>query len=398
MLRGSVLSVPDFRRLWLCGLAVSVARWLEMLVIGVVVWQQTQSAFLVAAMTLLRLLPMGLFGAVLGVVADRVERRGALLVVLGIQGGGMAALALLALAGDLAVWQIALASVASGVGWATDNPVRRMMLGDILGAPRMATGMSLDVMGNNASRIGGPAAGGMLLAAFGPWAAFAAALALYLVAIALAARLDHRGRPGPTRPGSVLAEVAGSFRLALRVPALRGIMVVTVIFNVFAWPFASMVPVIGQEVLHLGPEGVGFLASMEGLGALAGALAITLRARTDQYPRLFLGGAALYLGMVTAFALAPTPLLAGAALALVGLGGAAFASMQATMVYLVTPPELRSRALGVLSVAVGSGLLGFLHIGILANLVGARAATALIGAEGLLALVLTRRIWRGLRG
>ena len=67
----SILKVPDYRRLWLVGLSVSVARWLEMLVGAVVVFQLTQSAFLVALMMLLRLAPMGLFGALLGVLADR---------------------------------------------------------------------------------------------------------------------------------------------------------------------------------------------------------------------------------------------------------------------------------------------------------------------------------------
>ena len=48
-------------------------RWLEMLAVGVFVYQRTGSPFLVALMTLLRMLPMALFGAVAGVVADRLE-------------------------------------------------------------------------------------------------------------------------------------------------------------------------------------------------------------------------------------------------------------------------------------------------------------------------------------
>jgi hypothetical protein len=68
--------------------------------------------------------------------------------------------------------------------------------------------------------------------------------------------------------------------------------------------------------------------------------------------------------------------------------------MQATLTYLVTPPDLRGRALGVLSTAIGSGLLGFLQIGLLAEWVGAVTATAIVGTQGLLALALTRRIWR----
>jgi MFS family permease len=397
LLRGGVLSVPDFRRLWLVGLVVSVARWLEMLVIGLVVWERTHSAFLVAFMVLLRLAPMGLFGALLGVVADRVERRRALLLVLALQAAAIGSLAALAFAEALAVWQVAVVCFVNGFGWATDNPVRRMMVGDILGPERLGAGMSLDVMANNASRVAGPALGGTMLAGLGAGPAFALSLALYLAAIGIALRVTHRGRPVAARTGPVLREMRESFGLALRLPALRGVLVVTVVFNIFAWPFTSMVPVIGAEGLRLGPEGVGILASMDGLGALFGAALVGLLARPDRYPLFYLGGTVLYLGMICVTAAAPTPVLAGAALLLLGFGNAAFGTMQATLVYLVTPPELRGRALGVLSAAIGTGLIGFLHIGVLAAIFGARTAALATGLEGLLALALTWRSWRAMR-
>ena len=79
--RGWLLALPDFRRLWVVGLVLFVVRWLEMLAVGVFAYQATESAFLVAMLTMLRLLPMGMFGAVLGAVAERLERRSALIVV-----------------------------------------------------------------------------------------------------------------------------------------------------------------------------------------------------------------------------------------------------------------------------------------------------------------------------
>ena len=75
---------------------------------------------------------------------------------------------------------------------------------------------------------------------------------------------------------------------------------------------------------------------------------------------------------VALFALAPHPLAAGAALVLNGLGGSGFSIMQATLVYLASPPELRSRMLGILSVCIGLGPIGFVHIGLLAEAIGAQ--------------------------
>ena len=166
---------PDFRRLWLVGLIVFAVRWLETLVVAVVVYQRTGSAFLVAMMTMLRLLPMGLFGAFLGAAAERWERRTSLLLVLLSLLLSSLVLALLAYAGRLEVWHLAVVSFWNGVGWATDNPVRRMMIGEVAGAVRMGRAMSFDIGANNASRMIGPIFGGLLLVSGGVTGAFALA-------------------------------------------------------------------------------------------------------------------------------------------------------------------------------------------------------------------------------
>ena len=100
--------------------------------------------------------------------------------------------------------------------------------------------------------------------------------------------------------------------------------------------------------------------------------------------------------MLPVFALASQPFLAGGVLLATGLANAGFSIMQATLVYLSAPPEMRSRIYGVLSVCIGIGMIGFIHLGLLAGFVGASWATAVTGIEGLLAMLLTRRWWRAL--
>jgi MFS family permease len=117
------------------------------------------------------------------------------------------------------------------------------------------------------------------------------------------------------------------------------VLVVTVIYNLFAWPFTSMIPVIGRDRLHLGPEGVGLLATMDGIGAFAGAMLLALSATPRWYGRAYLGGVICYLITAVVFALVQSPAQAAAALLLTGLGGAGFGTMQATLVYLAAPPE-----------------------------------------------------------
>jgi MFS family permease len=392
--RKRLLAEPDFRRLWLVGLVVFSVRWLEMLAVAVFAYQHTGSPFVVALLTMLRMLPMTLFGALIGAAAERVERRTALVFVTFSMLLCSTTLAFLALTGALQVWHLAVASFVSGLTWTTDNPVRRTMIGEVVGSERMSAAMSIDVGANNASRVLGPTVGGILLATLGIGGAFAVSVAGYLVATVVALRVRHRNPAAPTGSTGILERMIEGFLLVRHDRRLRGIMVVTVIYNTFGWPFTSMIPVIGQDNLGLGAAGIGLLASMDGVGAFCGAVLIALAARPAHYPRLYIGGVLAYLCMLPVFAVAPHPLLAGSVLLLTGLANAGFSIMQATLVYLAAPPEMRGRIYGVLSVCIGIGMIGFLHLGWLAGMISATWAIVTIGAEGLLAMLLTRRWWR----
>lgn len=393
--RRALLAEPDYRRLWAVGAIIGVVRWLETLAVALFVLAATGSAFLVTMMTLLRLLPMGLFGAHLGALADRVERRTCLAVIAAAGALGSAALALLAWGGALAVWHIAIACFVSGFSWAADNPVRRMMLGQVVGTERMGRAMSIDVGTNNACRMVGPSIGGVVFATLGVAGAFG--LSALLQAAALATTLRIRARSGTTGAAHgerMLARISEGFALAWRDPKLRGTLWVTIVFNVWGWPFTALVPVVAQQHLGLGAEGTGLLSSMDGAGAFLGAMALGLVARPAHYARWYIAGVTLYLVFVILFALAPASVPAGLALLASGAGQAGFAVMQATLVYLAAPAEMRSRVLGLLTVCIGLGPIGFLHVGVLAELFGARLACIITGAEGLIALALTWRLWQ----
>ena len=387
-------TVPaDFWRLWYVGMIISTVRWLETVVMGVVVYQQTGSAFIVAMITMLRLLPMGLFGAFLGAVAERFDRRLTLAALVGVLALTSTLLSIVAWVGTLEVWHFAAASFINGCGWATDNPLRRTIMGEVMGRDRMMTAMALDVGAANSSRMVGPTVGGLLLAGIGIEGAFVLSVAMY--ATAIAATLMVRTHM-PASPGAeaVLARTWESIVIVARDRRLSAILLVTIIYNIFAWPFTSMIPVIGRDQLSLGPEGVGLLTSVDGAGSFVGAVLLALWLTPGWHARAYVGGVTVYLLSLIAFALAPEPVSAGAALLVTGLAGAAFSTLQATTVYLAAPIEMRSRIMGVLSVCIGTGPIGFVWLGWLADRIGAPHATALTGAMGLLALAVTWPFWR----
>ena len=392
-----LLADRTFRQVWLAGALLGIQRWLELLAIGIYVFDRTGSPFQVALMTMLRILPMAVHSAFAGALADRVSRR--LLLQISIVGmtavsGG---LGLLALTGAIELWHIALGALLGGVFWATDLPVRRTLLGEIAGSDRLGAGMGLDAATNNATRMLGPVLGGFLLQLIGLDGSFFVGAALFAVSFLLLARVDFAETHAVGIGRNVLRNILEGLQYLRTDRALVGTLAVTVIFNIWGFPFTSMVPVIGRDIMNLEAGAVGLLMSAEGAGALIGALAIAFRARQAHYRRIYFYGTFAFLALVLVFGATGLPAVSATVLLAIGVAGACFSSMQSTITLLSAPPAIRGRIMGVVSVCIGTGVLGFLYIGLLADWLGAPLAVMLTAAQGLVAMVLVGLIWPELR-
>ena len=388
---------PDFWRLWLIGAIQFGVRWIEMLAIAVSVYQTTGSALLVTLMAMLRVLPMALFGAFIGAGADRLEGRTALVVTTSVQVLTSMTIALLAFTGHIAIWHLAVATFINGTVWAGDNAFRRLMIGRVVGADRMSNAMTFDIGSSNVSRMAGPAIGGAVLAAWGIGGCFALGAVLYLVSVSAALGLRYRHQHRPESRGFLLHDILDALHLIKRDKHLIGILSITIIFNLFAWPILSLIPVIGHDNLHLGPSGVGFLASTEGVGAIAGVLMAFIFAEPEHQVKLYTYSVPIYVTALMLFALMPNPVLAGIALVIAGFGGSGFSITQSAIVFRSVQLGMRARMLGLLTVSIGTGPIGFLQVGMLADAIGAKYAILTIGTEGIIALLLTRRFWREIK-
>ena len=391
--RRPLLKDPDFLRLWLAGACAATARWLEMLAVGIFVFEVTGSAFLVAAMLMLRMLPLALFGAWTAEMASRFDRRRVLLAVTGGLTVLSAVFAGLAFLGRLTVWHVAVGAFLTGIAWAMDFPVRRTLLADVAGAARLGAAMSLDTVASSGTRMAGPLLGGGLYAAAGMDGAF-----LLMAVVQGFALLILLGLPAAARHASARAAGAvGALRTALSelrgLPAVQGVLAVTVVFNVWCFPVISMVPVLGAEQLRLGPFEVGVLASMEGLGSLLGAMGLAAFARHGQFRALFVLSVLLYLLVAVGFANATDALLAGTLLFVLGVSMAAFAAMQSTLMLLGAPDASRHRMMGLLSVFIGTGPIGFAHLGLLTAWLDTAVACTIVALEGLVALAVVAWKW-----
>lgn len=386
----------SFRRVWLAGSVIGTIRWIEFLATSVYVFELTRSPSQVALLTMLRMVPMALLGAFAGALAERLSRRGLLLVVL--FSGIVTSLlqAWLAWAGHLQLWHIAVGAVLNGIFWAVDMPLRRTMLGELAGPGRTAAAMGLDSATNNATRMLGPGIGGLLLELVGIHGAFLLGALLYAIGWVLLfqLRIQEATERGSFR---ILDRILDGLRLIRADRAMVGTLAVTIVFNVFAWPVTAMVPVIGEQHLHLTAFPIGLLMSADGLGALIGALLVATRAKPPRFRGLYLLGVAGFAVTSIVFALSPWPLLAGLAQVAAGFAGACFSTMQATIVFLSAPPAARPRVMGVLSVCIGTAVLGFLHLGLLADWLGGQGAVVASSLEALAMLALCALLWPEVR-
>lgn len=392
-----LLANRSFLALWLTGAASSTVRWLEMLATAVYVFDQTGSPFLVALLTVLRMLPLALLGAVSGALCERFDRRQiqlwgtlCMLLVSLLQGW-------LAYQGLIQLWHLLLGAFLNGVFWTTDMPARRTLLGEIAGPTLLGAAMSLDSVTSNGTRMLGPLLGGLLLEAIGLDGTFFLGVGLYAVGLLALFWLPWRDTSGTGGGLGLWRSILEGMQYIRGNRALVGTLLITIIFNLWAFPFTAMVPVIGRDVLGLNPFPVGLLASAEGAGALCSAFLIALLVPPRWYRKLYLYGTTVCLLAILLFSQTTWAPLAGLVLVLAGTGTAAFSTMQATLVFQAAPIQARGRIMGVLSVCIGTGPIGFLHVGWLASELGAPVALSIIALEGLLALAIVYWHWPEVR-
>jgi MFS family permease len=142
------------------------------------------------------------------------------------------------------------------------------------------------------------------------------------------------------------------------------------------------------------PTLTGMLASTEAFGALLGGLWLTGRDSRLSGRTLMVGGSLLFLVCVILMPFAPTFALACTLLVIGGIGSAAFANMQTSLIVLHAPPHIRSRLMGLLTVCIGMGPLGILVIGFLADRLGPLLAVDIMALAGLVAVSAIGLVWR----
>jgi MFS family permease len=245
--------------------------------------------------------------------------------------------------------------------------------------------MTIDAASLVGMALVGRVIGGGLLAASGPPLAYGFLVVCYALGLILLLRVPEQTLE-PSQPESspsVLNDIVAGLSYVWRNPALRGILLVTVIINFLVAPYFQLTPVFARDIFGVGPGLLGLISGMDGLGALIGAFVLASLTGLVRLGMVFAVGSLIFAVGVLLFSQTPTYQLAMPFLVLVGLGTSGFAAMQTTITVTQADPEMRGRAMGAVALGIGVLPLGMAFVGGLAELMGAAEALGLTSLIGL---------------
>jgi MFS family permease len=331
----------------------------------------------------LRQLPQLTFGAFAGAVSEAVSRKLIVMLALIVPATVSTVLASLATTGHLALWHVALGNLVSGTMWSTEMSTRRRMVGEVAGPNRIVPAIALDSVTNAATRMIGPLLGGAAFEWLGMRGAYTLTAFVQFVAAFALASLVH---PQITRRldlARIPAEIAEGLAYARTKSTILLVYGVTIVTNAFAFSYTGLLAPLGLGAFRVSPALTGLLAAAEPMGALMGGALIALGLLRMDRRMTFAGGAALFMVALVITALSPSYWLAFTVLLLGGFGTAGFGNMQTTLMLTESPPNMRSRLMGIVTVCIGTGPLGVLLAGVLSDALGPRGAVLVMALLGL---------------
>jgi MFS family permease len=380
----SALRYRDFRLLWFGLMVSNLGTWMQFTAMGFFVAKMAGSAH-EASLDLgilgaARAIPVLLLSPIAGVVADTLPRRRVLLITNSAMALAAFALALLATSHALTLAGLVILSAANSAANAFDAPTRQSWVPLLVDRQYVGNAVGLNSVAFNAPAVLGPALAGLLIVWVGVAGAFYFNAAATL-AVVVAVVMMSPSPPSIVRREAPLQAMQQGIAFIMRHPALRWIVFGQFVISILIRPYSQLIAAFAVNVLHAGPRGLGWAVSAIGLGGFAGALVTAYFAQRERRSRLWLQSALLMSFGVLGLAFVPSLGWAVFVLFVVGVGTMALLGATNTLIQLLSPDEVRGRALAVYTmIAIGVVPLGSLVDGAIGAAVGLRETFAFAGA------------------
>ena len=371
----SSLAVRDFRYLWL-GLAFMMGSvQMQMVARSYLTYEITDSPLLLGLVSTgfaLPMLTLALFG---GAVADRFERRR----VIQWSQATAAATALfvgVSISTDTVTWvHLFVASMIQGVLFSFLMPSRQTIIPQLVGNENLSNALALNAAAMSATTLVAPAVAGGLYVWVGPDGVYYVITGMAMIAVVLTGLIGLRDRSRATADSGTLEEIKAGLSYIRRSHLVLVLLAMGLATVLLAMPFRMLLPIFVVDIYDRGPEALGLLVSIMGVGSLGGSLLIAAvgpwRRGMILLASSFASGVALLL-----VAALPYYYLAAMIMLLLGLGDAGRRTLNQALIMEEVEDEYRGRVMSVFMMNFGLMPLGILPAAAIAQLVNAQVAIA----------------------
>jgi MFS family permease len=377
-------------RLFFSGQTVSlVGTWITRIATSWLVYRLTHSVFLLGVVGFFGQIPTLLLAPFTGVLIDRWNRHHILVATQVLAMFQSVALAVLTLAGIITVTEILALQVVQGIINAFDTPARQTFVVEMVtDRADLPNAIALNSSMVNASRIIGPSAGGIMIAAVGEGWCFAFDAVSYIAVIAslLAMRLEKFSPPAANT--RMLDELRTGFRYVTRFPPVRDSLLLLALVATMGMPYNVLMPAIAASVLHGGPHTLGYLMTAVGVGALGGAFYLASRRSVLGLGRVMVTATSAFGVGLIAFSFSRVLWLSLVLLPFVGAGMMVVMASTNTILQTIVEDDMRGRVMSFYTMAfLGTAPLGSLLAGFAADRIGPTRTVTLGGVACALAAV-----------
>ena len=381
------LRIPEFRWFIVSVFTMTMATQIQGIVVGWQIYAITHDPLSLGLIGLAEALPFLSISLPAGHTADRLNRRTITLLSL----AAMLACSASFLVFSLHPWVLALRGAwpfyvvifVSGIARAFLNPARAALLAEIIPRASYANASAWRSSAWQTAAVAGPAIGGLLYGFSSATVAYTADSVLMFSAVLCFAAVRYTPSARAPRNESIGESLRTGIRFVFHTPVILGALTLD-LFSVLLGGAEALLPVFASDILHVGPEGLGILRAAPAVGAVLMSVYLAHRRPMERAGRAMLVAVATFAITIVGFGLSRSVALSFVLLAVSGMADNVSVVVRATLLQLMSPPEMLGRISAVNAIFIGSSNeLGAFESGVTARLLGTVPAVVMGGLASL---------------
>lgn len=369
----------NFSLLFLNSVVSSVGNWMQMVALGWLVLEMTDSPLSLGIVWATRALPHLIFGMFAGAIADKVDRRNLLVWAFIILAACALVTGFLISTGGIQLWHILLITFIMGSVSVFAMTARQALVVDIVGLEDIMSALSMNAVAMRIIGVFGGAAAGFIIELFGIEWCFYVTFISYLLGIGVLFFMRGVERKAGSAVQSVWGNFVEGIKIIGRNRIVLALMVMAAILEVFGFSHSVLQPVFARDILKVGAVGLGLFSTARSVGGLIAGLTLASLGNYKHKGRLMLGVFLFFGVFLVLFAQSPWYPVSLLLLGMIGAMAAAHDALQHILLQLNVTDEQRGRAMGFWQLSIGFGPLGSFTLGALATFLGVQLAQSLYG-------------------